>query len=222
MIVGPRKRQDRRVLRAGQKRRHFGELRLRGVQHDVLAFSSPRDALHAHEKLLDQSLLVGVERLALRDEAGLRTVDHLHFAQAVRLERRARAHEVADRVGEPRTRRHLDGTRQQAGPEREAALVEAALEQLRIARRDAAAVEALKPRPLLIDRNRDREAAAAEVEAAQHPEVRGLALTAACENRFLEHVFADDAQIHNPVHHEAGNVVVPDAQNFDRHVLGHR
>ena len=46
-------------------------------------------------------------------------------------------------------------------------------------RRDAAAVKALKPRPLLVGRDRDRKAAAAKVEAAQHPEVRGLALAAA-------------------------------------------
>ena len=119
------------------------------------------------------------------------------------------------------SRSYFNRTRQQTGLERKAALVKAALQQLRITRRDAAAVEAFEPLPFLVGRDRDRETAAAKLEAAKHAVFRVLTLASAGEHRFLEHVLADDAQIHDAVHDEARNVVGAHAKNFDGHVLRH-
>jgi diaminopimelate decarboxylase len=65
-----------------------------------------------------------------------------------------------------------------------------------------------------------RQAAAAEIEAAQGEVTRVFTLGAAAEQLFFQHVLADDAEIDHAVHHQARDVVVAHAQDIDRHVFG--
>ena len=116
-------------------------------------------------------------------------------------------------------RRHFHRAVQQARFKAHALLVEVLLQQVRVRRGDAGVLQALRAGIFGVERGGQRQTAAAEIEAAQGEVARVFALSAAAEQLFFQHVFADDAQIDHAVHHRARNVVVAHAQDIDRHVF---
>lgn len=101
-------------------------------------------------------------------------------------------------------RRHFHRAVQQARFKAHALLVEVLLQQVRVRRGDAGVLQALRAGIFGVERGGQRQTAAAEIEAAQGEVARVFALSAAAEQLFFQHVFADDAQIDHAVHHGPG------------------
>ncbi len=93
---------------------------------------------------------------------------------------------------------------------------------MRVGGGDAFAVKHSRAVPGFIRRGRQRQAAAAEVETAQGEVARVFALSAAAQQLFLQHVFADNPQIDHAVHDKARNIVITHAQNIDGHIFRQR
>ena len=120
-------RQDGWTLGARQQGNHFIQTLGWGVHHDVFGFTRLNHALNTGQQLVDQ-LLLSVGHLAVTlDQARFGAVDHLHFAQTVRFQRRAGRHQVTDGVRQTRTRRHFYRTVQQTGFKLHAFLIQIAL-----------------------------------------------------------------------------------------------
>lgn len=101
-------------------------------------------------------------------------------------------------------------------------MIEVALQQVRVRGGDAFAVQRRRAVPGFIHRGRQRQAAAAEVETTQGEVARVFALSAAAEQLFFQHVFADNAEVDNTVHHQARDIVITHAQNVDWHIFRQR
>ncbi len=93
---------------------------------------------------------------------------------------------------------------------------------MRVRGGDTFIIQAFRAFPDIIDRRGEREAAAAEIEATQCVVARVVALSAAGQQLFFQHVFADDAEIDHAIHYQARNIVIAHAQDVDRHILRQR
>ena len=90
---------------------------------------------------------------------------------------------------------------------------------MRVGSGDTFAVQRGRAVPRFINRRRQRQAAAAEVQTTQGEVTRVFALRAAGQQLFFQHVFTDDAKVNDAIHHQAGNIVITHAQNVDGHVF---
>ncbi|MNP48995.1 hypothetical protein D3C76_1431540 [compost metagenome] len=91
---------------------------------------------------------------------------------------------------------------------------------MRVGSRDTLAVQGSRTVPGFVCRGRQRQAAAAKVQATQGKVARVFALRATGQQLFFQHVFADDAKVNHAIHHQTWDIVIANAQDIDRHVLG--
>ena len=70
-----------------------------------------------------------------------------------------------------------------------------------------------------LERHREAQPAAPEVQRAQRLEARGRAARGQLEALLLQHVQADQAEIADVFLHQVGDVVVAHEQHVERHVL---
>jgi hypothetical protein len=92
-------------------------------------------------------------------------------------------------------------------------------EQVRVGGGDALALQRLRAVVGALDRHRQRQPAAAEVERAQRLEAGRRAARGELQALFFQHVQADQSQIADVLLHQVRNVVVAHEQHIERHVL---
>ena len=115
--------------------------------------------------------------------------------------------------------RDLDGTGQGHDVSGDVPLAEVLLQQVRIRRRDSFAADRVGPVVGEAFRNRERQAAAAEIQGTNHLEAGGVSALPQLEAFFLENVETHQAEVAHVLLDEIGNVVVTDEQHIQRHVL---
>ena len=90
---------------------------------------------------------------------------------------------------------------------------------MRVGGGDTFAVQRGRAVPGFIDRRGQRQAAATEVQTTQGKIAWIFTLSTAGQELFFQHVFTDDAEVNNAIHHKAGNIVITHAQNVDGHIF---
>ena len=184
-----------------------------------LALFDLENALDTQQQALQPLCLLTGELLRRLDERCAALEDRGRFIELVRTQRCAARDEVADEIRLAEARRNFDRTGKRDDLRLDAVALQVVREDARIRRRDALALQHLWAFVRHARRQAERQAALAEVEAADLREQLRLALLENLEPPLLDDVEAHDAEVADVFLHQARNVVVAHQQHVDGHVF---
>src|SRR5262249_49899632 len=146
--------------------------RARGVQHDVFTFLDLLHTVYAHHQTLDPLVLPGWQ-LERRPDHDRVTFQHrLDLTQVIGLQCGPCRYEVADQIGARETRCNLDRPGEGHDLGADIALAQISLQQVRIGCRNPLTAQRARALEYHALRNRQRQAAAPEVQHANVLESR--------------------------------------------------